>query len=228
MGKATVTEPSLSRRLTSGYARAVTRLRWPILLAVGAILWAALGLLPGAAGAGGGLSGILSTSGPAIQAQIDAVERFGLPLLTRVAVVQRDPAGLNPGTVIRAAATRHHDRAGDAPDGTAARRPGRSPCSRCSTPRSWCPTPPSTTPRWSPTCSPTRPPGCSPRTTPPTTTSDRLDQPDDAVVGVAGAIPAQIAQGTVIGARAAAGRGGHPGRHRADRRAELPLGASRR
>jgi hypothetical protein len=43
-----------------------------------------------------GLSGLVGRGNPAITAQVDAVQRFGLPLLSRTAVVQRDPGGLDP------------------------------------------------------------------------------------------------------------------------------------
>lgn len=184
---------------TRHYAEAVARLRWPVLVAVGLITWAALSLLPGAAGAGGGLSGILSTSGPAIQAQVDAVRTFGLPLLTRVAIVQRDPGGLAPDVLVRAAR-----RAAEVGRQTLANgvQPGAGLLAAFPLLNS---------------------PLLVPRATERDTTivtylftdptaglfaqNDaaygyvaRLE-PDDAYVGVAGAIPAQIAQGTVIGNR---------------------------
>ncbi len=89
-------------RLARGYATIVVRLRWLVLLAVAVGTWAALTMLPGVATAGGELSGIAAAGGPAIQAQLDAVQRFGLPLLTRTAVVQHDPDGLDPQATQRA------------------------------------------------------------------------------------------------------------------------------
>jgi putative drug exporter of the RND superfamily len=89
-------------RLTERYAILVVRLRWLILPAVGVATWAALTMLPGVASAGGELSGIAGGSGPAVQAQLDAVQRFGLPLLARTAVVQRNPDGLDPQVTQRA------------------------------------------------------------------------------------------------------------------------------
>ncbi|MDQ4092262.1 MAG: hypothetical protein M3143_02255, partial [Actinomycetota bacterium] len=77
-------------------------MRWLVLLGAGVGTWAALTMLPGVASAGGELSGIAGGDGPAIQAQLDAVERFGLPLLSRIAVVQRDPDGLDPEATQRA------------------------------------------------------------------------------------------------------------------------------
>ena len=89
-------------RFAERYARLVVRLRWLVLLAVGVATWAALTMLPGVASVGGELSGIAGGGGPAIQAQLDAVQRFGLPLLTRTAVVQRDPDGLDEQATRRA------------------------------------------------------------------------------------------------------------------------------
>jgi putative drug exporter of the RND superfamily len=89
-------------RLVERYATLVVRLRWLVLPVVGAILWAALTMLPSVAATGGGLSGVIGSGAPAIQAQIAAVQRFGLPLLSGTAVVQRDPSGLHPQAVRRA------------------------------------------------------------------------------------------------------------------------------
>lgn len=89
-------------RFAERYAKLVVWLRWLILLAVGVGTWAALTMLPGVASAGGELSGIAGGGGPAVQAQLDAVQRFGLPLLARTAVVQRDPDGLDPQATQRA------------------------------------------------------------------------------------------------------------------------------
>jgi RND superfamily putative drug exporter len=66
-----------------------------VLPLVGAITWAALTMLPSVAATGGGLSNVIGAEEPAIQAQLAAIRRFGLPLLTGTAVVQRDPAGLD-------------------------------------------------------------------------------------------------------------------------------------
>lgn len=83
------------------YAVVVTRLRWVALALVVGAAWLATVQLPGLAGGGGGLSGLVGTDNPAVEAQLEAVEAFGLPLLSRTAVVQRDPAGLGPYTQAR-------------------------------------------------------------------------------------------------------------------------------
>jgi RND superfamily putative drug exporter len=86
-------------RLIEHYARLVVLLRWLVLPSVGVITWAALTMLPGVESAGGGLASIAGAGGPVIQTQIDVARRFGLPLLTGTAVVQRDPHGLPPQAV---------------------------------------------------------------------------------------------------------------------------------
>lgn len=85
------------------YADLTTRWWWAFLLLVGAGLWAVTTQLPSleSASGGGGLS-FISEDAPAVAAQVRAVRLFGLPLLTRVAVVQHDPAGLAPDVVTRA------------------------------------------------------------------------------------------------------------------------------
>lgn len=88
-------------RLAERYAQLIVGLRWLVLPLVGAITWAALVMLPSVAVTGGGLSGVIGADDPAIKAQIDAIRRFGLPLLTGTAVVQRDPAGLAPQAISR-------------------------------------------------------------------------------------------------------------------------------
>ncbi len=89
-------------RLAERYARVVVRLRWLILLGVGVGTWAALTMLPSVATAGGELSGIVGVDQPTIKAQLDVVRRFGLPLLTGTAVVQRSQGGLDPLAAQRA------------------------------------------------------------------------------------------------------------------------------
>jgi RND superfamily putative drug exporter len=74
----------------------VVAARWWVLLALAALTTAATLLLPSLTAVGGGLAGLLGGSSPAVQAQVEAVERFGLPLLSPTAVVQRDPDGLDP------------------------------------------------------------------------------------------------------------------------------------
>jgi RND superfamily putative drug exporter len=94
-------------RWSTAYARLVVRLRYVIVagwtvLAVGAVVMA-----PASSG-GSGIEGFVTSDTPAIQTELRSVERFGFPLLSRVAVVQREPDGLSALTqaesVARAAA----------------------------------------------------------------------------------------------------------------------------
>ncbi|MGB8962469.1 MAG: MMPL family transporter [Pseudonocardiaceae bacterium] len=89
-------------RVADRYARLIVQLRWLVLLVGGVITWAALSMLPSVAATGGGLSGVINAGEPSIQAQLDAIRRFGLPLLSGAAVVQRDPSGVSPQAVRRA------------------------------------------------------------------------------------------------------------------------------
>jgi putative drug exporter of the RND superfamily len=84
------------RLLVRLYAGLVVRGRWAVLLLAAVGTYLAVTQLPGLAGSGAGLSGLVGRGNPAITAQLDAVARFGLPLLSRTAVVQRDPDGLDP------------------------------------------------------------------------------------------------------------------------------------
>ncbi|PVZ06877.1 MMPL family transporter [Actinomycetospora cinnamomea] len=80
----------------------LTRGWWAVLALVGVGVWATVTSLPTLATAGGGLSEVISEDAPAVQAQIRAYEIFGLPLLTRIAVVQHHPDGLDPYAQARA------------------------------------------------------------------------------------------------------------------------------
>ena len=86
----------LRRSIVDGYVAVVVAGRWWVLLVVAAGTVAATQLLPGLAAVGGGLSGLLGSDSAAVAAQVAAVQRFGLPLLSPTAVVQYDPGGLDP------------------------------------------------------------------------------------------------------------------------------------
>ncbi|MDQ4138370.1 MAG: MMPL family transporter, partial [Actinomycetota bacterium] len=91
-------------RLSRGYGAAVVRLRWLIVvgwLAFAAVLSMFLPTLEESGGTGG-FEGFADADNPAIQAEIRSFEKFGFPVLTRTAVVQRDPEGLTTGTQLRA------------------------------------------------------------------------------------------------------------------------------
>ncbi len=190
---------SEERGVAAAYARFVQRWRWPLVALVGLVTGTAVALLPGIGTQGGNLSGLLSTSGPIIQVQINAVRRFGLPLLTRIAVVQRDPHGLATGAIGRSV---QHAAAVDRQTLQEGFGPGRDLLAA-----------------YPLLNSPVLVPGAGERDTTIVTYlftdpsagiftqkfaaqryAARLDQPQDAVVGIAGAVPAQIEQGAVIGA----------------------------
>jgi RND superfamily putative drug exporter len=88
-------------RIAGWYARWVVRLRWFVVALWLAAVGAAVAYLP-AIGSGGDLSQLVSSDNPAVQAEINSVNTFGYPLLSRVAVVQRDPGGLSRQTQARA------------------------------------------------------------------------------------------------------------------------------
>nr|WP_235883351.1 MMPL family transporter [Saccharopolyspora elongata] len=83
------------RRWAWRYARAVVAGRWLVLAALAGAVFAAVSFLPPLAQTGLGLSGVVGTESKAIRAQVQAVEQFRLPLLTRAAVVQHSPDGLD-------------------------------------------------------------------------------------------------------------------------------------
>ena len=175
------------------------RWRWVVLAVLGVLTGTALAALPGIAAQGGNLSGILSTSGPTIQVQVDAIRRFGLPLLTRIAVVQRDPKGLSTQAITRALARaavvdRKTLENGADPDrelfaaypliNTPSLVPGAA--ERNTTIVTYLFTDPSA--------------NIFAQQAAAYRYAADIDQPGDGLVGVAGAVPAQIEQGSVIGA----------------------------
>ena len=89
-------------RTAWGVARVLVALRWIIVVGwIGGAVAAAL-FLPPLAARSGGISDITSPDNPAIVAEKDAAQAFGFPVLSRVILVQHDPAGL-PDAVIEKA-----------------------------------------------------------------------------------------------------------------------------
>lgn len=84
------------------WARLVVALRWPVVLGWCAVATAAWFLLPPLSTTGGGLDDLTTADNPALLAEAQAARDLGLPLLSRVAVVQHDPDGL-PAAAVRAA-----------------------------------------------------------------------------------------------------------------------------
>lgn len=80
-------------RLSRGYAVLVTRLRWLVLAAVAGAVAAASMLLPAMGGVSDGPLDLVPADSPPARAQLAVLERFGLPLLSRVSLVQHAPGG---------------------------------------------------------------------------------------------------------------------------------------
>lgn len=76
------------------YARAVVRLRYVIVVFWIAVTTLAVLVLPGLIDSDDDL-GFVSTDNPAIATEIRSFEQFGFPLLSRTAIVQRNPDGLS-------------------------------------------------------------------------------------------------------------------------------------
>ncbi len=73
----------------------VVRWRWPVVLGWAAIL-GVLFVLPPIAGSTNELASIIPLDSPAIRAELRSVQEFGFPLSSRTVVVQRDARGLSP------------------------------------------------------------------------------------------------------------------------------------
>lgn len=82
-------------RLARGYARTVVLLRYPIIL-VWVVLAVASTTLPPIADSGGsGVDGFVPVDNPTVATEIASFEAFGFPLVSRTVLVQRDPSGLS-------------------------------------------------------------------------------------------------------------------------------------
>ncbi|PRY20143.1 MMPL family transporter [Pseudosporangium ferrugineum] len=83
-----------------GYAGRLVRARWVVVA-----VWVLLALTAnGVPSGGGGVDGFVSPDSPPIQTELQSFQKFGFPLLSRVAVVQRDPDGLSNLTQAEAVA----------------------------------------------------------------------------------------------------------------------------
>lgn len=85
----------LAARIWYGYARAVVALRWFIVIGWAAAAAAALIFLPPMPQTGGDLEA-LGAEDASFEAEQRSLELFGFPLLSRIAIVQRDEAGMDP------------------------------------------------------------------------------------------------------------------------------------
>jgi len=80
--------------LLRSYARAVVRLRWLVVAFWLVAAGVSMVYLPSVGHGGNDLEQLVSADNPAVQSEIRSFEKFGFPLLSRVAVVQRNPDGL--------------------------------------------------------------------------------------------------------------------------------------
>lgn len=87
----------LPRGSSGFYARAVSLLRLPIVLSWAAVAVYMFVSIPGLppASARGGLTGIVGSEVPAVEARLSALHHFAFPLLSQVVVVQYSPSGLS-------------------------------------------------------------------------------------------------------------------------------------
>ncbi|MDI1465199.1 MMPL family transporter [Catellatospora sp. KI3] len=91
--------------LLGAYGRIVVWLRWPVVALWLVATAAAVVYLPALGSGGSDLGQLVSVDNPAIRSEVRSFERFGVPLLSRVAIVQRDPRGL-PASAQTEAVTR--------------------------------------------------------------------------------------------------------------------------
>jgi putative drug exporter of the RND superfamily len=80
--------------LLRGYAALVVGLRWVLLATWVAAAVLSVVLLPSVGQSGSDLEQLVSSDNPAVRTELRSLDKFGFPLLSRVAVVQRNPNGL--------------------------------------------------------------------------------------------------------------------------------------
>lgn len=87
----------MAASLSDRFASAVVRWRYLVILGWLLAAFGTFQFLPSIEeGASRGVRGLVPEDSEAVQAEIEAFERFGTPLLSRTQVVQRDPDGLTP------------------------------------------------------------------------------------------------------------------------------------
>jgi RND superfamily putative drug exporter len=100
-------EPRSSWRpsvLPRWYATVVVGLRWLIVAGWAAAAVASVVYLPAVGQGGSDLEQLVSADNPAVRSELRSFDTFGFPLLSRVAVVQRNAAGLPGATQAKAVA----------------------------------------------------------------------------------------------------------------------------
>ena len=80
--------------LLRSYAAVVVWLRWLVVGGWAVAAVAAVVFLPAVGQGGSDLEQLVSAGNPAVQSELRSLDEFGFPLLSRVAVVQRNPKGL--------------------------------------------------------------------------------------------------------------------------------------
>jgi putative drug exporter of the RND superfamily len=103
-------------RLMTGYARMIVRLRWVVVAFWIAATGLAVIALPAIGPGGNDLNQLVSANNPAVRSEIRSFEKFGFPLLSRVAVVQRNPDGLPVATQLEAVSRARAVSQGQYPD----------------------------------------------------------------------------------------------------------------
>jgi putative drug exporter of the RND superfamily len=91
-------------RAIEWYADVVVLLRWLVVAFWVAVTALAVVSLPTLGRAGSDLEDLVSMNNPAVQSELRSYDKFGFPLLSRVAVVQRNPQGLPAEVQARALA----------------------------------------------------------------------------------------------------------------------------
>jgi putative drug exporter of the RND superfamily len=86
------------------YAQIIVALRWFVVVFWVFVTAVAVGSLPTLGRAGSDLNDLVSMNNPAVQSELRSYDKFGFPLLSRVAVVQRNPHGLPLAVQARALA----------------------------------------------------------------------------------------------------------------------------
>lgn len=103
-------EPSTPRsrwnpsRPLQWYARTVVGLRWLVVAFWVAAVAAVIAYVPAYGTGGNDLEQLISVDNPAVRSELQSIDKFGFPVLSRVAVVQRNPAGLSTATQTKAVA----------------------------------------------------------------------------------------------------------------------------
>ncbi len=179
------------RRLSRGYAELVTRLRWLVLALVGGAVAASTMLLPAMGGVGDGPLNLVMPDSPPAEAQQGVLNRFGLPLLSRVSLVQHASAGFAPDVLRNASAQAAAADIRTAQEGV----PATGIAGALPVPNSLDPSRPPTTIVTYLFGSPQQ--NAFERVWAAQDYADRLG-PQAGVVGVSGAVPVQIEQGAVV------------------------------